>query len=458
MEMGVAGNMTGIRKRTLARDLPAACRRLAQGLRDDESGSTLVFTALSLSLLLGMAGLGLDAAMWFMTKRQVQNVADLGAVSGVSVRTKGGSVAEARQAVIDVAARNGFVDGSDGQVIANIPPLYGPNAGDSAYVEVIVNQPGSLLFSSGFLGGPVTVQARAVGALAASGSHCVLALDPAMDAAIEFGGNADAEISCGIASNSSSDQSILVDGNASLHADPAQAYGDILVKGSGTLVTDTPPQPLSERLQDPYAGMSLPPADPGCKNKKPNMYSGTVTLGPGNYCGGMKFTNADVTFESGVYVIDSGDFEVTGNSVLDGTDVTFFFTADNPDKIGGLRINGGADAVLIAPGLDGHDTGPYQGEYAGMLFVQDPAAPDYQGSSLIQNVAQGGAAMDLRGALYFPNQGVTFTGGAQNGDGCLEIIARKVTFAGSSHLDNDPDACAQQGVADMAQTRLRLAE
>ena len=49
----------------------------AKQLLDDESGGTLVLSALAVTVLLGMAGLAIDTAIWFTNKRQVQSVADI---------------------------------------------------------------------------------------------------------------------------------------------------------------------------------------------------------------------------------------------------------------------------------------------------------------------------------------------------------------------------------------------
>jgi hypothetical protein len=88
-----------------------------------------------------------------------------------------------------------------------------------------------------------------------------------------------------------------------------------------------------------------------------------------------------------------------------------------------------------------------------MLFIQDPAAP-----ALARNDLTGGPTMNFGGALYFPNQEVVYSGGASEADGCMQIVARKVTFAGSTVVNYDPVSCQDQGVDHMSQTRVRLVE
>ena len=102
--------------------------------------------------------------------------------------------------------------------------------------------------------------------------------------------------------------------------------------------------------------------------------------------------------------------------------------------------------------------GPSSDPYAGVLFYQDRRALSFQGSNLIDNQSQGGSLTDLRGAMYFPNQEIVFTGGAETGDGCLQLVARKVTFTGNGTIANTEQACLDQGVENMAQLRVRLTE
>jgi hypothetical protein len=429
----------------------------AKSLLDDESGSTLVFSALALTVLLAMTGLGIEGAMWLTSKRQMQSVADAGVISAVTVLAKSGGTVAAKQAAVENAALNGFADGSDGQVTVNVPPQFGPNAGRSGYVEVILDRPVPASLASLFHDGAVNVQARAVGGVVTAGSNCVLALDPALDAAVELKGSPDIELSCGIASNSSSDHAILIKGDAAVVASSLQAYGQIAVETNGYVNTAGPVQPLSERLADPFKNIEIPLSDPGCGDAPISYGNENVTLTPGLYCGGFKFNGTAVTLEPGVYVIDSGPLSTKGTTTLTGTDVTIVFTSADSQKIGGPSLAGGTIADLFAPGPEGHfpydPMHPDHGAYAGMLFIQDPAAP-----ALARNDLTGGSAMNFGGALYFPNQEVVYSGGSAEADACMQIVARKVTFAGSAVVNYDPLTCQEQGVDHMSQTRVRLVE
>ena len=118
---------------------------------------------------------------------------------------------------------------------------------------------------------------------------------------------------------------------------------------------------------------------------------------------------------------------------------------------------GGTVANLFAPGPEGHypyfPLHPYHEKFAGMLFIQDPAAP-----ALLRNDLTGGSAMNFGGALYFPNQEIVYSGGASEADGCVQIVARKISFSGKAAINYDPTTCQDQGVDHMSQTRVRIVE
>jgi hypothetical protein len=430
------------------------------GLWRDCAGVTMMTTALLMPVIVGMAGLGIDVTFWFKDRRELQTIADLSAIAGAVAFANGATASEVQQTVADHAARNDFVPGPADALIVNVPPVYGPNAGEDGFVEVIVDQERRLYFAALFRQEPVVIQARAVGGSVYSGQHCILGLDESMDGAVTFSGTANANISCGVAANSDSSSAIAILGNAILSADPAQAYGDIYVQGNGELITQHPVQSFSQRITDPYGpdgrNLQVPAASP-CDYAGGYTANGeTVTLDPGRYCGDLTIINGNVTFNPGVYILDEGSFSVTGTSTLYGEDVTFILTGTDPNLIGDIHITGGTVATLIAPGPEGQPD--YGGDYAGILFYQDQAAPSFQGANLIDNTTQGGSEMDLRGAIYFPNQEIVYTGGGGIGLGCLQIVARQVSFEGNAIIDNTEEACTAQGVESIYQARVRLVE
>ena len=423
----------------------------------DQSGATYILVALSMTALLGMAGLGFDATLWYKDKRDIQTVADLAVLGSLHAMLEDGDADAIFDAADEQAERNGFVDGTNGTLSVNNPPLHGAHVGDANFVEVIVDLPRDLNFASFFLGDEINIQARAVAGTIGAGESCVLALDETADAALQFTGNTDVMSSCGMASNSVSDSAISVGGSAYVEVSSAQAFGDI----SGTLLESPgggkglyaaePNQSMAVRLADPYADTEIP-TDISCRYSGGNFQN--KTLSPGVYCGTVSLKKA-ITLEAGVYIINGGDLSVNGGAFVTATGpVTFIFTADYASDIGGVnKINGGAVMMLSAPGPDGHEEGDYAGEYAGMLMIQDPRASESYISKM-----NGGATMVFSGAIYMPSTKIEFLGGADTAPGCLQVVARLIKFTGNSGFGNSPEACEAQGVTEISQKRARLIE
>ena len=69
--------------------LPRATGQYFGGLVVDRAGATVVVLALSLSGVLGFAGLGTEAASWYFTKRAMQGAADAAASTAAAALAAG---------------------------------------------------------------------------------------------------------------------------------------------------------------------------------------------------------------------------------------------------------------------------------------------------------------------------------------------------------------------------------
>ena len=425
----------------------------------DESGATSTVVALSMIVLMGMAGLGFDATIWYKDKRDIQSVADLTVLSALHEKLAGKDLNQMTAAAVTHAERNGFVDGEDGSLTINSPPESGPNKDIDGFVEVEVALQRRLSFASLFLGDEITIRARAVAGTQDVGDNCVLALDHSAPDALNVTGNASVISSCGIASNSLSDTSIHVQGSGYVEVSSAQAFGDVVATmldspgGGAGLYASDPNQALSVRLADPYADTEIP-VDPDCDVPNKKSFS-NETLNPGVYCGGGMDLKKNITLNEGVYVIYGGDLSMNGNADVEATGpVTFIFTHSDPAEIGGVnKINGNTEVELSAPGPDGHESGDYQGKYAGLLMIQDPRV-----DSGYTNVFNGGADMNFSGAIYSASAKIDYRGGSDTAPGCVQLVARTIKFTGNVGFGNTPEACDTQGVEEITQQRARLSE
>ena len=427
----------------------------------DRAGSTMVWFAVTAPMVLGAAGLGIDATLWYMDKRIIQSASDAAVIAGAHVLAQGGTEFETNKVVETEIARNDFAKAADDVITVNMPPKSGPSAGVAGFVEVIIAKQRPLYFARFFRDAPTVIQSRAVsGQRPVTTEHCVLALDRDAASAIKFGGTANSQINCGVGANSRSDQAIDISGGALVDVDILEAHGDIDINNNATLISDLPPKPYSDYISDPYADLEIP-APSECEKEELLIMDGNSTnMGPGRYCGGLWITNgSSIDFEPGVYIIDGGDFVVDGNSTVFGDGVTFILTADDPANIGTVTFAGGTIGELTAQSDDGNP-------YAGVLFYQDPLAPTYFQEKVkgqwvdapIKNKFLGGATIELKGALYFPSQKVQFTGGATAGDGCMQVIARTVDFLGNANVVNDEEECDDLRVKKIAVMRVALVE
>ena len=119
-------------------------------------------------------------------------------------------------------------------------------------------------------------------------------------------------------------------------------HGGADVQGSTSVEPETGCDPIA----DPLAGMTPPPVGP-CKETDAAYASGSHTLSPGTYCGGLHISgDAQIELQPGTYIIQDGKFNLTGGSAtVVGDGVTLYFTGPG----GVLDVSGQGGANLSAP-------------------------------------------------------------------------------------------------------------
>jgi len=376
----------------------------------DRRAMTAVTFALSMPVIIGGAGLGVEVGSWFLAERRLQTAADLAANAG-AVALRGGADEDGVDAVaLREAEKNGF-DPAAGTIVVNTPPSSGPNQNARA-VEVLLETRVNRLFTSLFIEGPVAISTRAVAAYENEQQACILALDTWANDAVIFIGNPTATFSgCVVMSNSLADDSITIAGSADVTAPCIVSAGGTAVSADLTLTSCSAPMEEMPQALDPYANLAEPSMGGPCTsvpNGNPNQ---PKTINPGRYCGGMSLSGT-VNLTPGVYVIDGGDFRINANAIVSGVGVTFFLT-------NGARVhfNGSAQINLTAP---------TSGAYAGVLMYGDRD----QGNA--DNVFNGTANSSFTGALYFPTQQVTYNGNFSGSNGCLRVVARAIDLQGDA--------------------------
>jgi Flp pilus assembly protein TadG len=268
------------------------------------------------------------------------------------------------------------------------------------------------------------------------GKGCVLALNRNASGTITAQGSTIVNlIGCSMYDNSRSSTALTVGGSAKVSALSVGVVGGI--SGNASITTTARVQTGLSPIPDPYAKLQVPSFS-GC-NEKNYSAQKKETINPGVYCGGMKFNaNADVTFNSGVYIIDGGEFTVNGGAKLQGTGVTIIFTSSDGNWPT-ATINGGATIDLRPQS---------SGDFAGVLMFGDRAIP--VGTTYKLN---GGSSQYLGGAVYFPTGSVDFSGGSGTGANCTQLIGDTITFTGNSGLEIN---CAGYGVKQIGVSGVRI--
>ena len=356
----------------------------------------------------------------------VQAAVDAAAIAGALEvkRTNGNGLIQG--AAERDAAANGFnADGGD-VLIFRYPPQTGVAIGDTSAVEVIIQRSTATMFSRLFMPNAVTISARAVARFDIDDT-CLWSLNPTMRGAIKIAGGAQVQLGCGILVNSSDLEALTQSGTSCLSASRPKVAGGF----TGDCLNPTPLTGVNQ-IADPLAALPKPSFLQGAcdYDAKIVVNAGeTLTLSPGVYCNDISIlSDGQVEFLPGVYILDRAGLNISAQATVTGNGVTFYLSENN-NTSNNISIAGGASVQLSAP---------TEGDLAGVLFYQDRNS-----SSSITHNLTGGSTMDLDGILYFPNNDLTFSGGAALDASSSMLIANSVTFTGNSFVgDFDNSAAA----------------
>ncbi len=432
----------------------------------DRRGSVAALTVLMMGMLLGAASLALDMGYLWMLKNRLQATAEATSLAGVPDLVDGDQNGVAdnaiyRQAAVAYAYRN-MAFTAHGNILAAGCGTYDPGtrmvSGSVECADVKAGNwnPDTRTFTpwdAGF--NPATMKldavrtfthrsepyVNAVGLFLAAvfgvermdvttsatawsppggDVPCVLALNPS-GIGIKINGTANMNFSCSMAANSTDPRSLWVTGESTVVASDITLVGGYLKQGVS--VVDPVPVTGAAETADPFAQLVVPSYS--CSDPEANhdtKVSGNQTLSPGIYCGGLEaMAGANVTLQPGVYIIDGSEpgLLFAGGSTVTGDGVT-------------LILTGGAKAAIAGTSTL-NLSAPTGGDYAGVLIFQDPNSPDGGGPNKIN----GDSTDTFKGALYFPNQLLEFSGTAGLQSSCMQIIARNLVFTGDVQVGID---------------------
>ncbi|HEV2447011.1 MAG TPA: hypothetical protein VGS58_13865, partial [Candidatus Sulfopaludibacter sp.] len=249
-------------------------------------------------------------------------------------------------------------------------------------------------------------------------------LDPAASGAFSVTNGVGITLACGVVVDSTSNSAFTANGGAKLTAPSIIVAGNYSIS-NGAKISPTPTAHAAAQ-NDPLAYIPAP-AVGACNFTGFSLGWGTWTISPGVYCGGISIGNsATVTVNPGTYVLLGGGLNFGGGASISGDGVTFYNTYDATHSYGAIQMGNGASVTLSAP------TG---GTLSGMLFFQDRSVVGGAASAF-----NGGASLNLTGALYFPTTGMSYSNGVKAPYTIL--VAKTISFSGGVKINNDYSSLA----------------
>lgn len=301
--------------------------------------------------LIGASALAIDGTNAFIDSRRADTAASAAALTAALTRIEGGNW---RAAALATAAANGYNnDGISNVVELNTPPLSGPYAGDSEYIEVIITSHMRTYFA-GVIGVPtITSVAQVVSQSKASElgemfpGYALVSLAPHSECERRqaFSVHAEATINLvggGLFVNSDNPNCAFISyGSGSIRvrdASPITVVGGADIQ-KPQLITPFPietgvaPIPYPPPYKMPLAG---------CGSKIAKIDDLTGEMIAGNWDEGIFPPEGVTVLGGGVYCLQD-DFIVDAGQVLQGNGVVIVMEAGN------IKISGYAEIDLSAP-------------------------------------------------------------------------------------------------------------
>jgi Flp pilus assembly protein TadG len=336
---------------------------LLRRLLRDKRGLSAVTVAVSMPVLFGVAGLGIDTGLWYTIKRQNQSAADAAALSA-AYEVIGGHTCPTdvptylTPAATEAAARNNY--GGTTPVVTCPYPIASQGV---IGVKVTLSQTQNGWFSAWLPAfANITIANEAVAAFNSLPPVCMLALNPTAPQTVSLAGNPTINApSCTIVSDSNSSSAFYLQGSATFNVATLITPGQISETGGAyTLKLSYPAQTGANFVPDPYAsklthsfvanmptsgactltGSTYTAPPTGCVIASSTLGTGGGynLSGPMQISGGLKIKGGTVNLSPGTYWITDGDLTLgSGGGTLQcptcsngGAGVTIILTTAQP--------------------------------------------------------------------------------------------------------------------------------
>ena len=332
----------------------ARLRRFAR----DAGGSVAIIFSLAAPVLALAAGSAIDYTRLVNSRSTLQSIVDGAALAGAqALRLANATSGTVDQAVASYVASHGGATDSSLTVTSSLTAN-----------NTVVTVQGSRLAPSvvnryvGLINMRVDAraQARAVGN---TQPICVIGLDPSQSKTLEVDVARVQATGCQVVADSIAADGVSITNGAQMQSGRLCASGGAKADSSSSYAPT--PQTDCPAIADPLAGLPAP-AVGACTFNNYKVTSGSQSLTPGVYCGGIEVgSSAAVNLLPGTYVLKDGGLTVKSNGSLSGNDVTLYFSGS------GSTIDVKADSTISL-------TAPSTGTYAGILMFEDRNAPLHQ--------------------------------------------------------------------------------
>jgi hypothetical protein len=405
----------------------------------EEEGQAAFLVLLTVIIVFAMAGLSLDAGLWYFDHRTAQNQADAAALAGILELPA--SEAAAFTQVNEFLVKNGTDTATEGDGVC-------PTANDANYVDfvdetgdgeadtviVCVRRQTSSVFSS--LAGLnfVHVSAMATARLIAVPlPYALMALNETECSTLVVAGQGDVTVqgeseSAGTYTRSTCNTGLALEGSESqLSADGENdTYSG---SGNNRCLSNCDPPPTEEDyIEDPFAHVEPPSVPSSCQAARTFSSGVNNTLGPGCYLGlTVNGTGTVLTLSPGVYVM-RGPVRFEGGAgttvTSNGAEVLFYMTCSTGacpenESVAASRFT---TQGQVSVSLKGHS------DYENITIFVDRNTLNSE-TSAVRLAGQG--AQNYEGAVYAVNSYVEVEG---NGTGLslnVAIVADTMRFAGN---------------------------
>jgi hypothetical protein len=391
--------------------------------------------AVSIAVVLAFVAIAVDGGWLLELRRKSQATADAAALAAAETLFReypqyygldvNGNAADAARSI---AAANGFNnDGTTSVVnVRTAPDKFsgGPNLGKpipSGVAEVVVQYNQKRYFSSIIGSGTIPVPARAVAAGSWKAADVAIhVLDLHRPSSLNATGESSVTVrGAKVIVNSDAPDAMNSNGGT-VSAPTFDVTGGSSISGSkgsfnGDINYGTPPEP------DPLRHIPEPISS-GSENRV-QFSNGTRTVSPGTYRGGISVSGrGTLHMEPGIYFMDGGGFDFSGQGDLNANRVMIF---NAPTKSSDVVSITGTGSIIMSP--------PTEGTYKGLTLFQDRESANTM-------TVSGGGYMDIVGTFYAAG-GTLKVGGGGDGRVGSQYISRFLEIVGNGGLriDYNPD-------------------